>query len=385
MDINITNSNKCIRILRIVSVMNRGGIETQIMNMYRKIDRSKFQFDFLITRDEKGVFDKEILALGGKIYKIPGVRDVGLFSFIKSVNCFFKSHKEYKIVHSHMNTWSGLFLKIAKNNGVKVRIAQAHSAQQGYKVKTFKGRLEFLFKSIMKFFIKFNATHYWAVGHVAGEWLFGKKIANTKMKIIPNAKDLESYKFNLINRNQLRKEFDISDDAFVIGHVGSYSAVKNHAFLVELFKVILTKEQEVYLCLVGDGVLKTKIETVIKNSKIEEYVKILGLRNDVNILLSMFDALLLPSIFEGMPNVVIEAQAASLPCVISSNITNEVDMNMNLVKYVSLSSKFGTWIDIILSCKDKTRDVNLNNLYSRGYDLNKLIIWLEEFYQKNYK
>jgi len=377
------SDNNCIRILRIVAVMNRGGIETQIMNMYRKLDRKKFQFDFLVTRDEIGVFDEEIKELGGRIYRIPSIRDVGLISFVRNIDKFFNDHREYNIVHSHMNTWSGLFLGIAKKHGVKVRIAQSHSAQQGHKQNSLKEKFENIFKKIMRFFIKYNATHFWAVGQAAGEWLYGKKIASTKMRIVPNAKDLELYKFDINARELLRGELGVPNDAFVIGHVGSFSTVKNHSFLIDIFTEVLKKDKNVFLCLVGDGPLRSDIEAKIKEQDIVDYTLVLGLRNDVDRLMSMFDVLVLPSLFEGMPNVVIEAQAATLPCVVSDTITKEVDMGMGILSYISLSAKQSKWVDSILSYRENLRNLDLDNIYDKGYDLNSLIKWLESFYTTN--
>lgn len=371
-----------IRILRIVAVMNRGGIETQIMSMYRKLDRSKFQFDFLVTREESGVFDGEIEKLGGKIYRVPSVRKVGLLKFIKSIDEFFKNHQEYKIVHCHMNTWSGLFLNIAKRHNVPIRIAQSHSAQQGIKNLSVKGFIENNFKKIMKFFIKKGANHFWAVGKEAGEWLYGKKLASTKMKIIPNAKDLGIYRYDPKLREELRKELGIPSDTILIGHVGSFSPVKNHEFLINLFEHLRKKGIDCTLCLVGDGPLRKNIEKKVSEIQMKENILFLGLRNDVNKLMSAFDVLILPSKFEGMPNVVIEAQAASLPCVISDSVTKEVDMGMGIVEFVSLSKTLDYWENSIENSRKANRNLDMVKLKQKGYDLDSLINWLQDFYRR---
>lgn len=367
--------------------MNRGGIESQIMNMYRKIDRNKFQFDFLVTRDEVGIFDEEIEKLGGKIYRIPSVRESGLILFIKNMNSFFKKHKEYKIVHSHMNTWSGLFLGIAKRNGVKVRIAQSHSAQQGHKQDSFKGKFENLFKQIMKKFIKYNATDFWAVGQAAGEWLYGKKIASTKMKIIHNAKDLELYKFDEKKRTEIRAELKISKESFVIGHVGSFTSVKNHIFLIDVFNELTKKGIDCHLCLVGDGLLRKKIEEHISKLKLNDRVSLLGIRTDVNKIISIFDVFMLPSLFEGMPNVLIEAQAGALKCLASDSITREIDMGMNLIKFISLNEPMEMWVNQIINVKNgnNNRNQSIRKIYEKGYDINLQQKWIEKFYADGYK
>ncbi len=375
--------NYPIRILRIVAVMNRGGIETQIMNIYRKLDRNKFQFDFLVTREENGVFDEEIESLGGKIYRIPSVRNVGLNKFIKKIDEFFKSHQEYKIVHCHMNTWSGLFLNIAKKNNVSVRIAQSHSAQQGVKNSNIKSFIENHFKKMMKHFIKKGATHFWAVGEDAGEWLYGKKIAQTEIKIVPNAKDLEFYKYDPEARENLRKALGIPIDSFVIGHVGSFTPVKNHSFLINLFDQINKTGIESMLCLVGDGPLRNDFEKQVSEIGLNEKILFLGLRNDVNKLMSVFDVLVLPSLFEGMPNVVIEAQAASLPCIVSESVTSEIDMGLGLVYFKSLEETRDSWLELLFNLPNNVRPKEIERIKQKGYDINSQIKWLENFYKSS--
>ena len=375
--------NYPIRILRIVAVMNKGGIETQIMNIYRKLDRSKYQFDFLVTRDEKGLFDEEIENFGGKIYKIPSVRNVGIFKFIKHVDDFFQNHQEYKIVHCHMNTWSGLFLNIAKKYNVPVRIAQSHSAQQGFKSSNLKSFIESNFKKTMKLFIKKGATHFWAVGEEAGEWLYGKKIAQTDMEIVPNAKDLETFRYDPSARENLRGSLGIPKDSFVIGHVGSFSPVKNHSFLINLFEQINKNKIESMLCLVGDGHLRNEIEKKVSEIGLNEKILFLGLRNDVNKLMSVFDVLVLPSLFEGMPNVVIEAQAASLPCLVSDSITSEIDMGVGLVYFKSLEETKDVWLELLLNLPNNGRPVEIKKIKQKGYDINSQIKWLENFYKSS--
>lgn len=365
--------------------MNRGGIESQIMNMYRKIDRSKYQFDFLVTRDEKGIFDEEIKHLGGKIHKIPSVKKVGLYKFTKCIDSFFLKHKEYKIVHCHMNTWSGLFLNIAKRHQVPVRIAQSHTAQQGHKNLTGKAIAENIFKNFMKKFIEKGATHYWAVGREAGEWLFGTNIAQTKMKLFPNAKDLNLYEYKPCERNRLRKELGISSDTILLGHVGSFTPVKNHTFLINLICYLKKEGINSKLCLVGEGPLSKDVKKQVSTLGLSNEVVFTGLRNDVDKLMSAFDVLILPSHFEGMPNVVIEAQAASLPCLISNNITREVDMGMEILKFISLSAPEKLWLEPIVNLKGIKRPVDSSNISNRGYDINSQVKWLENFYENSIK
>jgi glycosyltransferase involved in cell wall biosynthesis len=349
--------------------------------MYRKLDRKKFQFDFLVTRDEVGVFDEEIKELGGRVYRIPSVRDVGLISFVRNVDKFFNDYKEYNIVHSHMNTWSGLFLRIAKKHGVKVRIAQSHSAQQGHKQDHLKEKFENIFKKIMRFLIKYNATHFWAVGQAAGEWLFGRKIATSKMLIFPNAKDVEKYRYNKDERLKIRNMMGLSDEVYLIGHVGSFSYVKNHNFILEIIKKLIIIDQNIHLIFIGDGNLKVSIEKSIHELKLDKYISLLGLRDDVHLLMSAMDLLILPSIFEGVPNVLIEAQMSSLPSIASSTINPDADFQFGLIEYVPISESV-LWVNKILSKRTNFSSREFVYQVDEKYDINKQIKFLQDFYDE---
>jgi glycosyltransferase involved in cell wall biosynthesis len=181
-------------------------------------------------------------------------------------------------------------------------------------------------------------------------------------------------------RESLRKDLGIPKNAFVIGHVGNFLPVKNHFYLIELFSELINFEPNSFLCLVGDGKLRNDIEKKIIEKKIEGQVLMLGLRDDVNKLMSAFDILILPSLFEGMPNVVIEAQAASLPCVISNTITREVDMGLGIVEFLSLKDKHKIWIDKIMSKRETSRGASIKIMKEKGYDIDAVVDWLENFY-----
>ena len=372
--------DKCIRILRIVSVLNKGGIETQIMNIYREIDRARFQFDFLVTREEEGVYDAEIHELGGRIFQIQSVRKSGLLKFAKNCDMFFKQHPEYKIVHCHMNTWA--VLDIARKNNVPIRIAQSHSAQQ----KSNRGHnvirlAESCCKSIMKRLIPRGATHFWACGKDAGEWLYGNKIAETKMVVIPNAKDIKSFGYDEVKRSSARNALGISPPTLVVGHVGSFTEVKNHKFIIEIFQELHRLKEDSRLCLVGVGPLQTSIRQQVSEFGLNDAVIFLDLRDDVHRLLSAFDVMVFPSFFEGMPNVLIEAQAAALPCVVSNEITSEIDFDMGLLEFMSLADAPSKWAHQLLRKYDMDREISVENLVKRGYDLHTLVKWLEDFYE----
>ncbi|MFJ7681464.1 glycosyltransferase family 1 protein [Peribacillus butanolivorans] len=375
------NKEQPIRVLHIVSVMNRAGIETFLMNVYRKIDRTKVQFDFLVTREEVGIFDEEIKLLGGIIYNIPHIKKVGLTKYRKNVNDFFSNKNSiYKIVHCHMNTWAGFFLPIAKKNNIPTRIAHSHSAATKIQGKTTKDYFEFIFKKYNSLFIKNSATQFFACSKKAGDSLYGKDISNSNLEIINNAIDVESFRFNKEVENKLRGKLEIPTDTYIVGHVGRFNKVKNHEVLIDIFKEINKKEPNSILCLVGDGELKSEIKKKVSKLGLGNSVKFLGLREDVNELMMIFDVLLFPSIYEGLPVTIIEAQASGLPSVISNSITNEVDLKMGLVDFVSLNKTSEYWSKIVLTKRNIERNMTISNLFELGYDTQITAKKLQDFY-----
>lgn len=361
-----------IRVLRIVSVMNRGGIESQIMNIYRKIDRSKIQFDFLVTREQKGLFDDEIRKLGGKIYYIPSIRKVGLFKFVNSVNIFFKKN-EYKIIHSHMNTWSGLFLLLAKKNNVPIRIAHSHTSKGSLDNIPFK---EKIFKKFMKSLIRFSSTDNWAVSDQSGEWLFGK---GNYFKFV-NSKEINKYKFNNNKREKVRNDLEINDK-FAIGQIANFSAVKNHIFSLELLKKLISINPNYIFIFIGDGELKSQIQQKVIDFNLQNNVKFLGSRNDVDIILNGLDLIILPSLFEGIPNVLLESQLNGLKGITSTNVSTEADLKINKLNYLNLEN-IDDWIIMIEKIKKLNSETDRYVIPEKvaDYNLDNQVKWLENYY-----
>ncbi|HZH58317.1 MAG TPA: glycosyltransferase family 1 protein [Metabacillus sp.] len=360
-----------IRVLHVVVNMNRGGAETLIMNLYRNIDRSKIQFDFLTCKE--GVFDQEILNLGGKIHRIPYITDGGHFHYIKNLKQFFKANNHYKIVHSHMDKMSGFVLKSAKKAGIPVRIAHSHNTQSegGFAAKLYK---EYAGSNIEK-----AATHYLACSNLAAKWLFKNKAKSSKL--LKNGIDMEKFTFSKKTREKIREELGIEKDSLVLGHVGRFNHQKNHAFLIDIFNELKKVESKSYLVLVGDGTLRSDIEEKVKRLRLEEKVKFLGVRSDINRLLQAFDLFIFPSFHEGLPVTLIEAQGSGLPCLISENITHEVDMKMDLVKFLPINNK-NVWVEEIreISTKDGSRNISNQALYQQGYDIKNTAHFMNDFY-----
>lgn len=345
-------NNKPKRILHVVTYMGRGGIETMLMNYYRHIDRNVLQFDFLVHRDFKADFDDEIESLGGKIYRVPPMNPLK-YSYWKSIINFFKSHT-YETVHCHLNYKSGIVLAAAKIAKVPVRIAHAHTASMSF-------GLAKLARILMKPLIPLTATNFQACSINAGEAIFNKK----PFIVVPNAIDIEVYSFNENKRQLMRKKLGV-EDRFTILHVGRFTKEKNHMFLIDIFFELLNKNPNSKLLLVGDGPLKNEI--MLKTNQFPKgTVEFLGVRNDVPDIMQAADVFVLPSLFEGLPVTMIEAQAAGLLCIKADTITDECIVT-DLVKSIPVDD-YKIWVDTIMSAKDLHRTNQNEQISLNGYDI----------------
>lgn len=356
-----------IRVLHIVTYMGRGGLETMIMNYYRHIDREKVQFDFLVHRDFEADYDAEIEKLGGKIYRLPRLNPYNK-EYLSKLNNFFLEHKEYAIVHSHLDCMAGMPLKYAEKSGVPVRIAHAHSSSQ---TKDKKYLLKLLYKkSISRY-----ANYKFACADAAGKWMFG----GAPFKVLNNAIDTREYIFNERTSKEVKCEFGILEDALVIGHVGRFGPPKNHVFIVEIFAEILKKRPDAVLLLVGEGELRPAIQNQVEKIGIKDHVIFAGLRTDVARMLQAMNVFLFPSIYEGLPVSVIEAQAAGLPCLISDKVPLECKKT-NLVQQVPLNESAKTWSELVLKAANTVKRDTSAEIRKAGFDICENAAWLEKFY-----
>ena len=361
-----------IRVLQVVTYMGRGGLETMLMNYYRHIDHSKVQFDFLTHRDFEADYDKEILSLGGQIFHLSKLNPISS-SYKKELDEFFNSHQEYKVVHSHLDCMSGILLKEARKCHIPYRIAHAHSSNQ---TKDIKYPLKLIFKrNITK-----NANYLFACGEQAGKWMFN----TDNFKVLNNAIDAKAYSFNSIFRESIRKEFHIPNDSFVVGHVGRFMNPKNHTFIVDIFNQFHKDHPNSYLMLVGEGELKTSIQDKVKALGLEDNVIFTGLRSDVNELLQAMDVFLFPSLYEGLPVSIIEAQSAGLPCLISDKVPIECKKT-DLVYQLNLEDSGNVWSDKIYELSHITRRDTYEEIKKSGFDIVENAKWLENFYIGLYK
>lgn len=366
--------SKPIRVAQIMGKWLGGGVEAVVMNYYRNIDRNKVQFDFICDEDFKYIPREEIEKLGGKIILIPPYQKP--FKYHKELKKVLKE-RNYKIVHSHISTMSFFSLWAAKSAKVPVRIVHAHSTTNKQEKK------KNLMKQVLRPFSKVFANRYFCCSELAGRWLFGNKTYNQgKVYLLNNAIDVDKFKYNEKVRKAKRKELNIKDKDLVIGHIGRFVKQKNHEFLIDIFNEIHKQNKNTILLLAGDGPLKEEIQNKVKKIGLEKNVQFLGQRNDANELYQAMDAFVLPSLYEGLPVVGVEAQAAGLPCFLSTDMTKETKV-LDSTQFISLTHDTKYWADKILKevktfeRKDSSREITDNN-----FNIKKEIRKIEKQYQQ---
>lgn len=355
--------NKPIRILQIVPIMRSAGIENFIMNIYRKLDREKIQFDFLVHSKFESDFDTEITKLGGKIYRLSFKDDKNIFKYIKDLNNFFKLHNEYKIVHGEMQSMMPLYLFFAKKYNVPVRIAHSHNSNYE---KTLKGFVLHIFSRFSSMF----ATDLWACSINAGKYLFGKK----DFCVIHNAIDSTKYSYNAETRKKIRSEENLCKK-FVVGHIGRFELQKNHEFLIDIFKEINKINPDSVLLCFGTGKLEEKIKDKVKQYHLDKKVIFKGVVSNTYEYYQAMDCFILPSLYEGLPLVGVEAQISGLPCFFSNTITNELKLSNNSY-FLNLKLDSCDWAKFV--CKNS--QINRKSNFFKEYDLDNESKRLERKY-----
>ncbi|MDR0221938.1 MAG: glycosyltransferase family 1 protein [Oscillospiraceae bacterium] len=339
--------NETIRVAHIMGEIAKGGVESVVFNYYKFIDRTKVQFDFIIHDGSPYEIPDEILALGCKVYKTPPY--ARLPAYIRALKEIFE-RGGYRIVHSHMNALSAFALFAAKRAKVPVRIAHSHATAG-------KGRGEFI-RNMLKYalrpFSRIYPTHLFACSEHAGKWLFGgKAFKQGRVTVIHNAVDPAKFAYDEEIRSRARNGLGLNGK-FVVGHVGRFMPVKNHCFLIDVFYEIRKKDKDGVLLLIGDGELRRKIEEKADKLNLREDVLFLGGRDDVNELYPAMDVLVLPSLYEGLPVVLVEAQMAGLPAVVSDRVPGEAKFS-DKVEFMGLRESAEAWAEKILAKRAVSR------------------------------
>lgn len=375
-------SNEPIRVLQVVGRMDRGGIETMIMNLYRHIDRSKVQFDFLAHYGREAAYNNEIRALGGRIYEMPALKDDThvyywrLFSYIKALHRFFKGHPEYKVLHGHMTNTASIYMPIAKKYGVTCRIAHSHNTRG-------KAGILGLVTDILQRFITRSATDYFACSEAAKHWFYPEKLISAgKVHVLANAVDAERFRFNADKRRVVRDELNLGESLVIIC-VARFRPEKNQTFLIDILKEMLEVRQDVVFVFAGEGPCEDDVKVKAKEYGVEEYTRFLGMRTDIPDVLCAADAFVLPSFWEGLPVTVIEAQASGLHCVVNDALTEEMNA-LGMVKYVS-GDNLDAWVEALFEAGAQERKDTYNEIIASGYDINTTVPWLQKFYLSHNK
>lgn len=365
-----------IRIAQIIGKWLGGGVEAVVMNYYRNIDRTKIQFDFICDEDSTNIPYEEIKKLGGKVILIPPYQKV--LKYHRKLKKVLKDGN-YKIVHSHINTLSVFSLFAAKCAGVPVRIAHSHSTTNKREKK------KNLMKQVLRPFSKVFATNYMCCSELAGRWLFGdKEYDKGNVYLLNNAIDLDKFKYDEKLRKKKRKELGIKDDTLVIGHLGRFVAQKNHTFLIDIFNEIHKKNNNSILLLAGQGPLMEDIKNKVKDLNLDDSVKFLGQRNDANELYQAFDVFLLPSLYEGLPVVGVEAQASGNLTFLSSDMTKETKV-LNSTVFIGLDQNPQDWAsEILKSYQNYTRNDTKSEISAKGFDITNEAEKLMNYYNMKY-
>lgn len=307
----LTATHKPLRVLQIIGAMDRAGAETFVMNVYRRINPSRVQFDFLVHTTRTCDYDEEIRARGGHIYSVPEFKVYNALSYRRACDAFFDTHPGYDAVHGHIGSSAPLYLTSARKHGI-FSIVHSHSSDLSaspqhlaYKALTYPTRT--------------CADYFLACSQVSGQDRFGRTVSQgPHFAVVNNGIDTGTYAFDSAVRQKYRAELQIADDQVVYGHVGRLSEEKNHPFLFETFKEILAQDPRSILVLVGRGPREHELKEFVDTMGISQQVKFLGIRDDVPQILMTMDAFLFPSIFEGLPLATVEAQASGLPCLFST-------------------------------------------------------------------
>jgi len=367
-----------IRILHSVSNMDRAGIETMLMNYYRHLDRELVQFDFLCNKKKPGAYDEEILSLGGRIFRSPGLNPAKYYQYLHYMGRLFAEHPEYKLLHGHNGPFAVYSLYAARLAGLPVRIFHGHDT-------SFTKDLKYPLKLFCLQFLERNITLRWSCGLEAARFYYGDAVVKAgEFRVIPNAIEVERFVYDEQIRQTLRSRYGLSNKR-VIGHIGRFADQKNHEFLLELFRALHARAKDTFLVLLGEGELLAKMQQKVQSLGLTQDVLFLGNVPNANEWYQAFDIFLLPSHYEGLPVVGIEAQAAGLPCIFADTITKEIALS-EAVEYLSLREPLESWCERIMALlENKQRPDNYELITAANYNIRLEARRLQQLYLDLYE
>lgn len=366
------------RVLHVIGGLNVGGAETMLMNLYRHVDRTAVQFDFVVFVQDEGFFESEIRAAGGRIFRLPPPRESGIRRSIKDLQRLIEQTGPYVAVHSHVLHATGWVMLAARLAGVDRRIAHSHNTldrPDGIRRRSYEG--------LSRLIVRRAATTWLACGQEAGRFLFGRRFAE-RGRVLPNSINVETFlPLSPADAALFRAKLGLDSATLAIGSVARLEPVKNHDFLLDVARECRRRGLDVRFFLCGTGTLLKHLENRIRGENLEPYVRILGVRADMPQVLSAMDLLVMPSLFEGLPVSLVEAQTNGLKCLVSEHVTVEADLGLGLMRWLPISDP-GTWADQLVTESRQARmprETLRAAVSARGYEISTAVRLLEDVYE----
>lgn len=370
-----TDKGAPMRILHVIGAMDRGGAESLVMNIFRSIDRSKIQFDFLVHEERECAYDAEIRELGGSIYRVPRFVGTNYLDYRSRCRRFFADHNDYSVVHGHIGSSAAVYLSEARRVGIHA-VAHSHGAN-GRDVASI------LFAAV-SFPVRYTADTFFACSRQAGVDRFGQKVVRgPHFRMINNGIIINQYHFSKLGRSAKRRELGIDENAPLFCHVGRLVASKNHRFLLDAFSRVVALCPEARLVLVGGGELENELRRKTKELGISSHVLFLGVREDIPSILMASDVFVFPSLWEGLPLALVEAQASGLPCLVSSSVSSASKVS-DSVTFLSLEKGPQAWATEMinrLDGSDVNRAAQVEVVRDAGFDIADTADKLSTFYR----
>ncbi len=367
-----------IRVLHVIGAMDRGGAETLVMNLYRHIDRNAIQFDFLVNEERTCDYDAEIEELGGRLYRIPRFALANYLTYRSACRKFFRRNA-HPIVHGHIGFPAAIYLQCAKQQNGAFTIAHSHA--QNYPLSP----TEAVYR-IVSNRVRGKADYYLGCSELAGIDRFGRSIVEGgHFHVLKNGIDAQAIRFDPNERRRIRSELGIDDDAPIFGHVGRLTPIKNHSFLLDVFRKVLDELPGARLLLVGRGEAEDEIRQRVCDLGLSDAVLFLGVRDDVPAVLSAMDVFVFTSFREGLANATIEAQASGLPCLLSTGVPRLAQISRT-TEFADLSEGAHAWAQKALTLYRSVRPDRSNaylDALSAGFDIQESADWLADLYLAN--
>lgn len=355
-----------IKILQVVGNLRIGGAETVAMNILRYIDKNKYEVHYLVYSEKISEFEEEVKELGGKVIHVPYTSNI--FRYIQMLHRLNKEYGPYSIIHSHMMFHNGIVLSAAKILGITGRISHSHSTNEGGKTNNiFQYLIRKIYVKFSRNLIVHNSTTYIGCGLAAGNFLYGKKLFAKEGKYIRNGIDINRYIFDQSIRQKLREKYGLSDNIRAFACIGHFDIVKNHAFIIDVFDDVCKYSDNFRLFLLGEGKLRPEIEALVEAKHLKEKILFTGNVTNVHEWLQAIDCLLMPSLYEGVPLTLIEAQASGLKCLVSSNVSQESAIT-SCIEFIPLECK-KKWIDRMCNIDNYKRHSMIEEISRSGYNV----------------